>query len=335
LEAGTGRSADVDVSVVVPAYNGASTITACLASVLRSLEGWRGELIVVDSGTDGTAELVRREFPGVRLIRSQTRLSAGLARNRGIAAARGRLICFTDQDCVVPADWIGRLAAVLEDESLAGVGGSVGIRNRNSPSGCALYFLEFLNHFPGRRAPLRNPLFLVGCNSMYRREVLQRVRFPDQTLGEDVLFAHALVAAGYATEQHAQIEVLHENRSGWRTFFDYNRRMGETSAAYHAVLRLDWALPFLRVPILAFAAPLAVLPSIGFDLLRAPPGYLRRFLLLLPLCLLGNLMWAAGFRRQALRLRSAGSAGALHRHHSASVTAPAESAEKAVAAAPK
>jgi hypothetical protein len=69
------------------------------------------------------------------------------------------------------------------------------------------------------------------------------------------------------------------------------------------VLRLPWAVPFLTHPMLAFAAPAVVLPCIARDLLRSRWSYLWRFLLLLPMCLAGNLVWAAGFRRQALALR--------------------------------
>jgi GT2 family glycosyltransferase len=294
----------VDISVVVPSYNGAGTIRICLESVERAVRGRRAEIIVVDSSTDATPAIVREDFPAVTLIRSDERLSAGAARNRGSAAARGRLIFFTDQDCVVPHDWIDRMAAHLADPAVSGVGGSIGIRNISSASGNALYFLEFLNQFPGRGRVRADHPFLIGCNSAYRRTVLQAARFPDQTLGEDVLFGHELRKRGLRTLYDPRIEVLHENREGWRAFFRYNRRIGEAAAAYHAVLGLGWAAPFLRYPTLAFAAPAAVLPCIALHLLRSRPGYLLRFVALLPMCLLGNLAWATGFRRQARLLRA-------------------------------
>ncbi|CAN5608938.1 hypothetical protein BH23GEM9_BH23GEM9_23320 [soil metagenome] len=299
---GTG----VDVTVIVPTYNGRRTIGHCLRSVERAVAGLRAEIIVVDSSTDDTAAVVRAEFPGVRLIRSEERLTAGGARNHGCDAARGRIICFTDQDCEVPHDWIARLTAPLDEAAADAVGGSVGIRNAGSASGCALYFLEFLNHFPGRSGITRKPPFLVGCNAAYRAEVLKAVRFPDATLGEDVLFGHAVEAAGFRTVYDPQVVVLHENRQGWKTFFSYNGKMGEAAAAYHNVLGVTWAEPFLRQPVFAFVAPAVILPRIAVDLLGAPRGYLLRFLLLSPMCFMGNLWWAAGFRRHALTLRKAG-----------------------------
>jgi GT2 family glycosyltransferase len=295
---------EADLSVVVPAYNGERTIAACLQSIERATSGRRCEIIVVDSSEDATPAIVRERFPAVRLIRSAQRLSAGAARNTGGAAARGRLIFFTDQDCVVPEKWVARMEAHLRDPTVHGVGGAVGIRNPSSASGSALYYLEFLNHFPGRGTVRRDDTFLVGCNCAYRAEVIRAVCFPDQTLGEDVLFAHRLRRRGFHTVHDPGIEVLHQNREGWRVFFEYNRRMGRAAAGYHQTLSRWWAAPFLRRPALAFAAPAVILPSIFLSLLRSPPSYLLRFLLLAPMCFLGNLAWAAGFRRQAQQLRA-------------------------------
>ena len=85
-------------------------------------------------------------------------------------------------------DWIDRLEGYFEDPAVGAAGGAVGICDPTNLSGCAVYFLEFLYHFPGTGAPQRNENFLVGCNSVYRADLLHRVQFPDQTLGEDVLF---------------------------------------------------------------------------------------------------------------------------------------------------
>jgi GT2 family glycosyltransferase len=295
--------ADVDISIVIPAYSGARTIAACLESVMRAAAGRRHEIIVVESSGDRTASIVRQRFPDVVLVCSEQRLTAGGARNRGAALARGRLVFFTDQDCLVPPDWIDRLERHLDNPTVGAAGGSVGIENPANLSGCAVYFLEFLRHFPTRGRPRRDENFLVGCNSVYRATALRAVRFPDLTLGEDVIFSHTLHANGFGVVYDPGIEVGHHNREGWGQFFDYNRKMGRSAAVYHQVLRRWWVAPFLHAPLLAFVAPAVILPSILFDLLRSRPAYLLRFLLLLPICLAGNLVWAAAFRRQVLRAR--------------------------------
>jgi GT2 family glycosyltransferase len=291
-------SAEVDISIVIPAYFGAGTIADCLESVKRATSGRRSEIIVVESSGDATREIVRRRFPEVMLIESPVRLSAGGARNLGTTRARGGLIAFTDQDCIVPPDWIDQLERHLADSSVAGAGGAVGIRNPSNLSGCALYFLEFLNHFPRNGSPRRSHHFLVGCNNAYRANVLRVVQFPDQTLAEDVLFCHDLRSHGFELVYDPQIEVRHHNRAGWGEFFAYNREMGRASANYHQLLRLWWAVPFLRLPVLVYGAPAIILPKIALRLARSRWSYFFRFVMLLPMCLLGNLVWADGFRQQ-------------------------------------
>jgi len=294
----------IEISIVIPAYLGARTIADCLESVLRATRGHDTEIIVVESSGDGAGEIVRERFPEVVLIRSADRLSAGAARNRGAAEARGRLIFFTDQDCIVPSGWIARLALHLDDPSVGAAGGAVGIGNPSNLSGCAVYFLEFLKHFPGNRPPRRDDNFLVGCNCAFRARVLDLVRFPDQTLGEDVLLSHAVRSSNLAVVYDPRIEVLHHNREGWREFFNYNRKMGRTAASYHRVLGRKWALPFFKIPMLVFLAPVVILPSIALALARSRWSYFFRFVLVSPMCLAGNLVWASAFRRQVLEMRA-------------------------------
>jgi GT2 family glycosyltransferase len=300
----TPEGGTIDVSVVVPAYFGAKTIADCLDSVQRATAGRRREIIVVESSGDATAAIIRERFPDVVLIVSETRLTAGAARNRGASVARGKLIFFTDQDCLVPPDWVDRLAPHLADPTVGGAGGAVGIRDLSNLSGCAVYFLEFLTHFPVKGAARRDANFLVGCNSAYRADALRLTRFPDRTLGEDVLFSDRLRLCGFSIIYDPQVEVRHENRQGWGEFFAYNRKMGRSAASYHQVLRRWWVDPFLRVPFLAFLAPLVILPTIAFDLARTRWSYFGRFLFLWPMCLVGNLMWANAFRRHVLETRA-------------------------------
>src|SRR5262245_38007238 len=80
-----------DSSVVIPAYSGAKTIGACLASLKRAAEGRRYEIIVVESSGDGAASIIRSEFPDVELFCAPARLSAGGARNEGARRAKGAL----------------------------------------------------------------------------------------------------------------------------------------------------------------------------------------------------------------------------------------------------
>jgi GT2 family glycosyltransferase len=286
-----------DVTVVIPAYKGITTIKACIESLLVASQGRRTEILVVESSQDGTVELVRKVFPTVRVIACEEQVTAGGARNIGAREARGRTILFVDQDCVVPEDWIERLTQHLSKTEVGIVGGAIGFRNWFNYSGSAVYFLEFLYHFPSRKNTTFNRNFLLGCNLCCRREVFEKVQFPERTLAEDVLFSSRVQEAGWQVAYDPSIVVLHWNRSGWDEFFRYNAKMGRASAQYHQVLKskeFEWVLKF---PWLIFLSPLKILPKIGFSLI-GQWRYFLRFLLLAPMCLLGNWAWGWAFWKE-------------------------------------
>jgi GT2 family glycosyltransferase len=101
-----------DVSVVIPTFERVAVLPRALRSV-RSQTRAAGEVIVVDDGsTDGTGEMVRREFPEVRyLYREHGGVSA--ARNTGIGAARGEWIALLDSDDAWLAEKLERQLAAL------------------------------------------------------------------------------------------------------------------------------------------------------------------------------------------------------------------------------
>ncbi len=112
-------------SIVIPTHNRVETLRQTLrAATTQTYDDY--EVLVVDDGSsDGTADIVAREFPTVRLIRQPNRGPAA-ARNQGIQESTGEIIAFTDDDCVPPPDWLTRLAdGYARHPEVAGVGGSL------------------------------------------------------------------------------------------------------------------------------------------------------------------------------------------------------------------
>ncbi len=117
-------------SVIVPAYNAAETIGACLEALSRqTVPPDAYEVIVVDDGsTDGTAEIARKH--GVRVI-SQPNAGPAAARNRGAEAARGEILLFTDADCEPTPGWIAAFARAFDaNPDAAGAKGTYLSRQR-------------------------------------------------------------------------------------------------------------------------------------------------------------------------------------------------------------
>jgi len=113
------------VSIIIPTFNGASRIGSCLDALLQQLAGRDAEILVVNDGsTDNTADVVER-YSGIRLI-TQANAGPAAARNRGAREARGKIILFTDDDCVPMLDWLDAMLEPFADPGVVGVRGVYG-----------------------------------------------------------------------------------------------------------------------------------------------------------------------------------------------------------------
>jgi GT2 family glycosyltransferase len=111
------------VSVIIPTFNGAARIQACLRALRDQRTDREMEILVVDDGsTDRTSELVGSD-PGVRVI-TQPNSGPAAARNRGAREARGRFLVFTDDDCVPVPDWLEALLKPFFDSEVVGAKGA-------------------------------------------------------------------------------------------------------------------------------------------------------------------------------------------------------------------
>jgi glycosyltransferase involved in cell wall biosynthesis len=85
------------IAVVVPLFNGESHIERAVLSVLQQSRR-ADEIIIVDDGsTDGGAERVCSDFPGIQIVH-QTNRGAGAARNAGVEASTSEWVAFLDAD---------------------------------------------------------------------------------------------------------------------------------------------------------------------------------------------------------------------------------------------
>ena len=115
---------DLQLSVVVPAYNEESRLGATLEQILAHLDrqGLTFELLAVDDGsTDRTPELVKAiaaRDARVRLIREPHR-GKGAAVRSGALAAVGRVVLFCDADLSHPVEDLTRLPVLLDGAQIA------------------------------------------------------------------------------------------------------------------------------------------------------------------------------------------------------------------------
>lgn len=112
-------SEPVPVSVVVVSYNTRDHLRACLESIEPE-----HEVIVVDNAsTDGSPEMVRAEFPHVRLVENPDNRGFGAANNQGMDLASGELRLLLNSDAKADPGAIGTLAKAFEDSAVVAAGG--------------------------------------------------------------------------------------------------------------------------------------------------------------------------------------------------------------------
>lgn len=102
-------------TVVIPNYNGIQYIDACLASLYRGTVV--PEILVVDNGSgDGSRELVRENYPGVRLLEFTENTGFSRAVNAGIRAASTEFVLLLNNDTVAQAEMVERLEEAISED---------------------------------------------------------------------------------------------------------------------------------------------------------------------------------------------------------------------------
>ncbi len=204
-----------EVSVVIPAYYSDATIASCLEALER--QTFRDfEVIVVDSTpNDRTPTILRDRFPAVSLIRSAERLLPHAARNRGAAAARGRILAFTDPDCRAHSDWLELLVAAHREGHEA-VGGAIEAQERGMAA--AVHVVKFAWWLPGGRpGPHRD---LPTANASYARVLWDDVGpFLETRFAGDTEMGWRIMASGRTLWYEPRAIVTHTREPGGRALY--------------------------------------------------------------------------------------------------------------------
>lgn len=91
-----------DISIIIVSWNTKDILRDCLKSVYRETKRLKFEVIVVDNdSSDGTKEMLKKEFPKVETIFNKENKGFAAANNQGIKKAKGRYVLLLNSDTLI------------------------------------------------------------------------------------------------------------------------------------------------------------------------------------------------------------------------------------------
>ncbi|UCE98821.1 MAG: glycosyltransferase family 2 protein [Planctomycetota bacterium] len=254
----------MDVSIVIVSWNTCDILRDCLESVYLETKGVQSEVIVIDNGSsDGSAEMIKKEFSAVNLIVNEENRGFAAANNQGMAIAQGRYVLLLNSDTIVLNNVISKTISFADNHPEAAV---VGCRVMNPDkslqptcfmfpsilnmllSASYLYKLFPKSKFFGReqmtwwdRSDIREVDVVTGCFMLVRQEAIKQVgtmdeqffMYADETdwcyrfrqAGWKVLFTPdaEIIHLGGASSKSLRAEMILQTRASILLFFQKHR----------------------------------------------------------------------------------------------------------------
>lgn len=184
-----------DVSVIVVNWNTRQLLAECLASLYDTVRTLMLEVIVVDNGSsDGSVDMVREQFPHVRLIVNQENKGFASANNRALAVFEGRYALLFNSDAKALPNAVEAMVRFANAHPKAGVVGAQ-LRNTDgtfqasytnfptlwreflmlSALGRKLYGRWYPSHDPQDSRDITQADYVEGACMLVRREAIQQV----------------------------------------------------------------------------------------------------------------------------------------------------------------
>ncbi len=225
----------MDLSIIIVNWNSGRDAAECIASIQSSLAGLMYEIVVVDNASsDDSCQILERQFPSVRLVRSDENVGFARGNNLGFAHSFGRTILFLNPDTRILGRAIQTLYAALQaSERIGAVSCKLLNRDLTVQTTCIHRFPTVVNQlldtdwlkrcFPRLRIWGIRPLFeknkgsvvveaVPGTCLLIQREVFEKVGLfsTDYFMyGEDLDLCWKIRQAGYEVHYVADASVVH------------------------------------------------------------------------------------------------------------------------------
>lgn len=214
----------MDISIIIPTYNRKERLRQCLEFLFKQdypLENF--EIIVIDdSSNDGTGQMLKElsnKQPNLRYF-LQSHKGPAAARNLGIKEAKGKIIGFTDNDCILRKDWVKQMVSAHKLENgIMAIGGLTRVNNHNIKA----IVSQFLSDGAIKTNINGKPkiIFFPTCNVSLKKNYLKGEEFNELfplPAGEDLEFFWESFKKGNKFIYRQDIEILHDCRPSFKSF---------------------------------------------------------------------------------------------------------------------
>lgn len=218
-----------EISVIIPVYNCPEGLRDTVESLIdQDYPKEKYEIIIADNGSnDDTFTVVNNfidRFPNlVQVVIEDNIQSSYAARNKGIEASGGDILCFIDADMTVKPDYLSNIEDYFNENSVDYLGCNVNIyTNKNTLT--AKYNL--VNGFPVK-SYLESHHFVPTCCLSIKRSVIEKVGYFDNRLESsgDMEFGHRVYDAGLKQIYVEKISANHPARWRYKSLISKAKRV--------------------------------------------------------------------------------------------------------------
>jgi len=279
------------LSIIIADANGMPEINWCLSALEKQQPDETIEVIVVEPGGEMMTQALRKQFPWIRLLTIENRLSIPEMRNLALECSQGEIIAILEDHEVVPPDWCRNMVdAHTEYPEVAAIAGPIENIHPSNITNWAAFFCEYCTFMP----PV-SPGFtsnIPGNNITYKRWALEIGLPEDRTHAFWETSLHPiLLQRGCQFRIEPDVTISHQKHFG---FFEFIQQRFLYSRYYASFITRgrSWLYKLVR-SITCIILPVVLLKRIlscGLSKHR----YLKELMLSLPLLCVFTVVWSVG-----------------------------------------
>ncbi len=269
------------LSVIIVSWNVKDFLKKCLTSIFLFIKEVDYEIILVDNAsTDGSVEMVQKEFPKVKLIVNKKNFGFAQANNQGIKESKGKYLLILNPDTEFIDDRIKELIDFLERNSVVGAVGCQILNSdlslqpsvRRFPSLKAmlaiqlklphLFTVKAVNHYLAHDFDYRSPQKveqIMGAFMLIPKTIFKKIGLFDEKFHvwfEEVDLCQRISKAGYQVFYNPAAKIVHYGGKSFQQLFSLKKQIiwnrSLSHYFYKHCFKISWLVLWLIQPITWF-----------------------------------------------------------------------------------